>query len=102
MSVVKPYSLKLFFSNRYIYAQIVRKEDGHIVAAAATIEKAVQEGLSSLSDKAGSSRVGDVLAQRALGKGIDGVEWKRKKGQRYHGKIAALLSTMNDSGLKLV
>jgi len=30
------------------------------------------------------------------------VEWKRKKGQRYHGKIAALLSKMNDSGLKLV
>lgn len=47
-------------------------------------------------------RVGEVLAKRALEKGIDGVEWKRNKGQRYHGKIAALLTKMNDSGLKIM
>jgi len=56
MSALKPYSLKLFLSNKYTYAQIVRKADGHIVAAASTIEKALQEGLASLSDTTGSSR----------------------------------------------
>ncbi len=34
-----PYLLKMFMSGRYTYAQIVRSEDGHIVAAASTIEK---------------------------------------------------------------
>ena len=47
-------------------------------------------------------RVGETLAKRAVEKGIDGVEWKRKKGQQYHGKIAALLTSMNNNGLKLV
>jgi ribosomal protein L18 len=56
MSALKPYSLKLFLSNKYTYAQIVRKADGHIVAAASTIEKTLQDGLASLSDKTGSSR----------------------------------------------
>lgn len=102
MSALKPYSLKLFLSNKYTYAQIVRKADGHIVAAASTIEKTLQDGLASLSDKTGSSRVGETLAKRAVEKGIDGVEWKRKRGQRYHGKIAALLTSMNTNGLKLV
>lgn len=49
-----------------------------------------------------SCRVGDVLAKRALEKGVEGVEWKRKQGQRYHGKIAALLTQMTASGLHLV
>lgn len=47
-------------------------------------------------------RVGEVLAERALGAGVQGVEWKRKIGQRYHGRIAALLTSMQGSGLKLV
>lgn len=49
-----------------------------------------------------SCRVGDFLAKRALEKGVEGVEWKRKQGQRYHGKIAALLTQMTTSGLQLV
>jgi len=49
-----------------------------------------------------SFRVGQVLAERARTGGIEGVHWKRKKGQRYHGRIAALLSSMQESGLKLI
>lgn len=47
-------------------------------------------------------RVGQIVAQRALGKGLDGVHWSKKKGQKYHGRIAALLTSMQDEGLKLV
>ncbi|WPT12379.1 50S ribosomal protein L18 [Picochlorum sp. SENEW3] len=101
-SALKPYSLKLFLSNKYTYAQIVRKADGHIVAAASTIEKSLRQDLSSTSDKVASTKVGDFLAKRALEKGVEGVEWKRKQGQRYHGKIAALLTQMTTSGLQLV
>lgn len=43
---VKPLQLKLFFSNKYAYAQIVRMLDGNIVAAASTIEKGTREGLT--------------------------------------------------------
>jgi large subunit ribosomal protein L18 len=39
----KPLHLKLFLSNKYAYAQIVRMIDGHIVAAASTVEAPLRE-----------------------------------------------------------
>ena len=51
MQRTKPFVLKLFFSNRYSYAQILRRLDGNIVAAASTIEKDLRTTLDSTSDK---------------------------------------------------
>ena len=51
MPKLKPYDLKLFFSNRYTYAQIVRNIDGHIVASASTIEKGLRDQQHSGADK---------------------------------------------------
>ena len=49
--------LKLFFSNKYAYAQIVRLGDGNILAAASTIEKITREGLTgSTVDKQACKR----------------------------------------------
>ena len=42
--------LKLFLSNKNVYAQIVG--DGKVMAAASTVEKALAEGLQSKSDAA--------------------------------------------------
>jgi ribosomal protein L18 len=50
-SALKPYHLKLHFSNKFSYAQILRGEDGHIVAAASTIEKALRDSLPNTSNK---------------------------------------------------
>ena len=44
---VKELQLKLFISNKYAYAQVVRASDGNILAAASTIEKGAREGLNS-------------------------------------------------------
>lgn len=56
-SLTKSLQLKLFLSNRYVYAQILRLEDGNILAAASTIEKGIREGVSgSTVDKAACSR----------------------------------------------
>ena len=43
-----------------------------------------------------------MLAERAKQAGIDGVHWQRKPGQRYHGRIAALITSMQEVGVKLV
>ncbi len=64
MTAVKPHHLKIFLSNRYAYAQIVRVADGHIVAAASTIEKGLKEGLQSAADKMACSRC--VLEQEEV------------------------------------
>jgi ribosomal protein L18 len=49
-----------------------------------------------------SCRVGELLAERAAAAGIDGVSWQRKHGQKYHGRVASLITSMQDKGLKLV
>jgi ribosomal protein L18 len=46
--------------------------------------------------------VGRLLAERAKEAQIDGVHWVRKRGQKYHGRIAALLESMKDAGMPLV
>ncbi|KAH7617517.1 putative 50S ribosomal protein L18 [Nannochloris sp. 'desiccata'] len=100
---LKELQLKLFISNKYAYAQIVRASDGNILAAASTIEKGARDGLiGSAVDKSACSRVGELLAERAVGAGIDRVSWQRKQGQRYHGRVASLITSMQNSGLKLV
>ena len=52
--------------------------------------------------QAAATVVGELLARRAQQAAVDGVCWERKRGQRYHGKIAALLTAMQSGGLKLV
>ncbi|CAL5229338.1 g12644 [Coccomyxa viridis] len=101
MQRTKPYILKLFFSNQYSYAQILRSSDGNILAAASTIEKDLRTELPSTSDKEASKVVGKRLAERAKAAGIDAVYWDRKHGQKYHGKIKELLQTMQAEGLPL-
>ena len=51
-AAAKAHQLRLFFSNKYVYAQALRMGDGHVVAAASTVQKGLQEGLASLADKA--------------------------------------------------
>jgi ribosomal protein L18 len=54
---LKELQLKLFISNKYAYAQIVRASDGNILAAASTIEKGARDGLiGSTVDKTACSR----------------------------------------------
>lgn len=42
-----------------------------------------------------------VLASRAIEKDISAVQWHRKRGQQYHGKVEALLTAMQGAGLPL-
>ena len=102
----QPFHLKAFFSNRNVTAQIVRMADGHIVAAASTVEKAERDAAkaasASTSDAAAAARVGELLAARAAAAGLDGVHWARRRGERYHGKRKALVDAMRAAGLPLV
>ena len=45
--------------------------------------------------------VGKTLAVRALEQQISGVHWPRERGQQYHGKTAALIDAMRESGFPL-
>ena len=133
-----PHALRVHFSNRYVYAQIVRASDGHVVASASTIERgfdavsgtigrprrggvtgngfegeaakaAVDVGSVvadarrvSRSDKRAAAYVGKTLAERAKAAEVERVRWNRPYGQRYHGKVRAVLEELVGGGIDVV
>ena len=46
--------------------------------------------------------MGQLLAERAAAQQVTAVHWERKRGQKYHGKIASLLLAMKTGGLPLI
>jgi len=75
--------------------------DGTVVVDACSWEKQAKEVLESTSDKVAAAKVGELLAVRAAEKDVSEVHWIRKRGQRYHGKIASLIESMQAAGLPL-
>lgn len=103
------HALKIFFSNRFCYAQIVNME-GRVVASASSRPRptsaqpgdpaAASSAATSTSDKVAAAGVGSEVAKKALEKGVDVVRWARGR-QRYHGKVAALITAMQGDGVAL-
>ena len=84
-------------SARHIHVQLVNDLEGVTLAAASSIEADVRatEG----DKKAASSRVGQLIAERAKAAGIEEVVFDRG-GYTYGGRIAALADAARESGLK--
>lgn len=88
--------LSVFRSNKYIYAQMVDDVNGHTLAAASSLEAAVENEGNKASQ---SAVVGKLLAERALAAGIEHVVFDRG-GYLYHGRVKALADGAREGGLK--
>ena len=88
--------LNVFRSNANIYAQIIDDVNGVTLVSANTLEKEF-EGATGNCEAA--KKVGTVLAERALAKGIDQVVFDRG-GYIFHGRVAALAEGARENGLK--
>lgn len=85
-------------SLKNIYAQIIDDEEGITLASASTLDKAFKgEELGCNIESA--KKVGELLAKRALEKGIKKVAFDRS-GYRYHGRIKALAEAAREAGLE--
>ena|SRR5690606_30392636 len=87
--------LSVFRSSKNIYAQIIDDERGVTLAAASTLEG---ENKQKGSDKDAAARVGALLAQRAIEKGVKDVVFDRG-GYIYHGRVKALADAAREAGL---
>jgi large subunit ribosomal protein L18 len=85
-----------FRSCKNIYAQVIDDANGVTVAAASTLE-GVKDGQKG-SDKAAAERVGKLVAERALEKGVKDVVFDRGS-YLYHGRIKALADAAREAGL---
>jgi len=88
--------LSVFRSAKNIYAQIIDDENGVTLAAASTLEGGEKKAKGS--DKDAAAKVGALVAQRAIEKGVKDVVFDRG-GYLYHGRVKALADAAREAGL---
>ena len=88
--------LSVFRSAKNIYAQIIDDAGGVTLAHASSLEggKASTKG----ADKDAAARVGKLVAERAIEKGVKDVVFDRG-GYIYHGRVKALADAAREAGL---
>ena len=90
--------LSVFRSARHIYAQIIDDDAGATVVAASSLDQAFKEKPKFESKRAAAEFIGQLVAQRALDKGIKQVVFDRN-GYLYHGRVKALSDGARKAGL---
>ncbi len=92
--------LSVFRSNNHIYAQVIDDSAQKTLCSASTLDKELKETSEKLSSNCNSSSiVGELLAKRALKKGIKQVIFDRG-GNLYHGRVKALADAAREAGLQ--
>ncbi len=86
-------------SLKYISVQLIDDEAGATIAAASSREGDVKGAAKSASNKAAAVKVGALIAERAIGKGISAVVFDRG-GHLYLGNVKALADAAREKGLK--
>ena len=83
-------------SARHITVQVVDDLVGKTLASASTMESDLRGFDGDKSAKA--KKVGELVAERAKAKGVEGVVFDRA-GNKYHGRVAALADGAREGGL---
>ena len=87
--------LSVFRSSKNIYAQVIDDQSGVTLAAASSLENGKGKGGA---DKDAAAKVGALVAQRAIEKGVKDVVFDRG-GYLYHGRVKALADAAREAGL---
>jgi len=88
--------LTVFRSNSHIYAQVLTFDGSEVIASASTAESALKSENNGNIEAA--SKVGKLIAERALEKGINKVAFDRS-GYKFHGRVKALAESAREAGL---
>jgi large subunit ribosomal protein L18 len=91
--------LAVFRSNNHIYAQVIDDEAQSTLCAASTLDKDLRTALQTSATCDASVAVGQLVAKRALAKGIAQVVFDRG-GNLYHGRVKALADAAREAGLQ--
>jgi large subunit ribosomal protein L18 len=91
--------LNVFRSNMHIYAQIVDDQRGVTLVAASSMDPELKGELGYGGNVEAARRVGELIARKALDKGIKDVVFDRG-GYLYHGRVKALADGARKQGLK--
>jgi large subunit ribosomal protein L18 len=84
---------------QHIYAQVIDDVHGRTLVAASSLSPELKDKLKSTRDRAAAEAVGQLVAQKALAKGIKAVVFDRG-GHVYHGRIQVLADAARKVGLE--
>ena len=92
--------LAIFRSNNHIYAQVIDDLAQNTLCSASTLDKDLRASLKTGGSNCDASiAVGELVAKRALEKGIQQVVFDRG-GNLYHGRVKALANAAREAGLQ--
>jgi large subunit ribosomal protein L18 len=91
--------LSVFRSLKHMYAQIVDDTRGVTLAAVSTLEGELRAQVKGKRKTEAGDLVGQLIARRALERGIKQVVFDRG-GYKYHGRIKALADAARKAGLE--
>ncbi|CAL4324604.1 50S ribosomal protein L18 [Buchnera aphidicola (Thelaxes suberi)] len=85
-------------TSRHIYAQIISSNSDMVIVTASTLEKRIAISLKYTGNKIAAAYIGNILAKRAIAKGIKKIAFDRS-GFKYHGRIKSLADSARNAGL---
>ena len=91
--------LAVFRSNNHIYAQVIDDAAQSTLCSASTVDKELRSKPATGSTCDASVAVGQLVAKRALAKGISQVVFDRGDNL-YHGRVKALADAAREAGLQ--
>lgn len=90
--------LTVFRSLKHMYAQLIDDDAGRTVAQASTQSPELKGTYGG--NKAAAEKVGKLLGEQALAKGISQAAFDRN-GFRFHGRVKALADAVREAGMKI-
>jgi large subunit ribosomal protein L18 len=91
--------LSVYRSLNHIYAQIIDDLEGHTIVTASSLDKEFKSDKSHKGNNQTAKLVGELIARRALEKGIKKLVFDRS-GYLYHGSIRALAEAAREAGIE--
>ena len=92
--------LNVYRSLNHIYAQVIDDTVGNTLVTASTLDKEIKGNLEGKSKIEQAKMVGELVAKKALAKGITQVVYDRG-GYLYTGRVESLADGAREGGLKL-
>lgn len=91
--------LSVYRSLNHTYAQIIDDSLGNTIVAASTLDKEFGDEKGHRGNVKAAKRVGELIAKRALSKGLRKVVFDRG-GYIFHGRVKALAEGAREAGLE--
>lgn len=91
--------LNVYRSLKNIYVQLIDDFAGETLVSASSVDPAIRDEIDNGGNREAAQKVGQLVAERALEKGIKEVVFDRG-GYKYHGRVREVAEAAREQGLK--